>query len=305
MKVNVVDINKIKKDLTKFRRDHKQKILDEYYNLFFEKLGFKQLDAEQEYFIKRMFWNEGTVSCFKLLGSEGEAQHPQGILVFTPYNPSIINIYGFTIEAIPVNLRGVSFIPTRSMKVNEEIVLGWCQHNHRPIRKMVDYYANKIADIQMVMYINLQVQKTPWIIKATPENKENVKQLINSIFDDDPALAIPTSDMEDIDCLISGAPYIIDKLRQYECELINELDEFFGIGNLGVMEKKEHLVNEEVKSNNSKTRIKGECIKNEIQIWVDRVKEVLGVDMGFEFKESIDDNYYQDNPKEKEVEDDE
>ena len=284
MKKNIISQKTKEKDFTKLRQLHYTFVLNKYFNLFLNDYEFTELDYQQNIFILTRLWSDGTISAFPLKNTKGAKDHPQGVMVFTPYNPSIYNIYGFTIWAIPVNLRGVKFIPTKPLKVNEEIVLGWAQKNRKSIKSVVDYYAQKIADIEMVIYMNLQVQKTPWIIGVSPESRVKMEQFVNKIFDDNPALAIDLDDIQYAKALVSGAPYVIDKLKMYLNELYNELDEYFGYSNLGVMEKKEHLVNEEVRSNNEKTELLGNTIEDCIKEFADRIKEVFDYDVGFRRK---------------------
>lgn len=275
-------------------------IMNKYFNIFMNKYHITNVDDEQEYFCLLQWWNVGTFATFKL-ALENE-NHPQGVLVMTPYAPSFWNIYNFPIRCTLINTRGVKFIPTGEMKVNEDVVLSWCQRNHKGIKYLVDYYANKIALVDAVIFMNLQASKTPWLLGVTPESKSKMETYMKSLFDDEAYLYIDLEDVDKIKPLVTGSNFIIDKLQDYKDRLENELREILGLNNLGVAEKKEHLITGEIDVNNQTTKENVDNVLDVMKEWTDRVKEVLGVDISVELRHK--DDFNNQNKPEKEVEDD-
>ena len=255
--------------------------LNKYYNLYMNSLKWKGIDNEQVDFIMRKFWSVGTIASFIAEGTQGE-EYPQGMIVFTEYAPCMYNIYDFPILATLVNNRGVPFIPTTPQKINTDIVIGYAQRNKKGISELVNYYINKLTNIEITIQVNLIAQKSPWLLGTTPENQNKMEEFWSNLISDNPKLFASIEDVEKAKALISGAPYTIDKLYNYKVAVENELREYLGLTNLGVSEKKEHLITEEVKSNNEVTSRSSECILNPLQEFCERVKMYLGYDISVE-----------------------
>ena len=276
------------------RSDIYNAFLNKYYNLFMNSLKWKGIDNEQTDFIMRKFWSVGGVASFIAKGTKGE-EYPEGMIVFTEFAPVRYNIYDFPIEVTLINNRGVPFIPMTPQLINTDVVIGYAQRNKKGIRELVNYYINKLTNIEITIQINLIAQKSPWIIGTTPENQNKMEEFWNNLISDNPKLFTSIEDVEKAKALVSGAQYTIDKLYNYKVAVENELREYLGLTNLGVSEKKEHLITEEVKSNNEVTSRSSECILNPLQEFCERVKMYLGYNLSVELNapdidETVDDS---------------
>lgn len=258
-----------------------QAYLNKYYNLFMNSLKWKGIDNEQVDFIMRKFWSNGGVATFIAKGTKGE-EYPQGMIVFTDFAPNMYNIYNFPIEVTLVNNKGVPFIPLTPQKVNTDVVIGYAQRNKKGIKEIVNHYIDKLTNIEITIQTNLLAQKCPWIIGTTPESQNKMEEFWSNLISDNPKLFASLEEVEKAKALVSGAPYTIDKLYNYKMAIENELREYLGLDNLGVGEKKEHLITEEIKSNNEVTSRSSECILNPLQEFCERVKIYLGYDISVE-----------------------
>ena len=232
----------------------------------------------------REFWSNGRVGAIKLKETVGSKSHPQGLLVFVPFAPAEYNIYRFPTKANAINLKGVKFIPSKLLKVDEEIVLGWANVTHEPVAKMVSSIVQRIVDVEMVIRMNLKAQKMPWLVALTPETESKMRALYDALESDDPALFIDLDDADKAKALLSGAPYIIDKLYDYIKAKENDLREYLGLYNLGFSEKKEHLITSEIESNDAVTDASGSCFISAIDDFCQRVTSILGVPISAELK---------------------
>ena len=257
-----------------------------YFNLFLNRFRWKgDLDEQQVNFIMRQFWTAGQVGCIKLEGSEGSSEHPQGLLVFCPFAPTLFNIYNYPIYAQAIALRPVKFIPTRQLKVDEEIVLGYINRSRSPIKPVVDYYCEKLASIEAVIQVNLLVQKTPWIIKTAPESQRKMLELSDFLMQDKPRIFVDLDEADKAEALVSGAPYVIDKLYAYKNAVENELREYLGFNNLGLSEKKEHMIRDEVNMNNEATDASGDVYLDCLGDFAEKITNVHGVSVEVELNE--------------------
>lgn len=252
-----------------------------YFNLFLNRFTFEGDITDREVaFIMRQFWSVGTVACYKMEGTEGSKEFPRGKPIFTPYAVNEFDLYRYPINVSLVALNNAAkFLPTRPLKVDEEVCIGFIQRNKEPVSRVVEYYASRLATAEMVLQINLLAQKYPWIIGTSPEGADKARQLSELLLADRPTLFVELEEVDKAKALVSGAPYIIDKLKNYIITVENELREYLGLMNLGVNEKKEHLLDSEVESNNEVTRASGDVFLDCLSEFFGRIGEYLGIDI--------------------------
>ena len=257
-----------------------------YFNLFINGYKFNGIDYQQKDFILRKMWAVGRIACFKLKDNKGNAiltdQHPQGELVFCPYAVSKLNIYDYPIEVSLIKLKNVSFIPTSLQVVDKDVVIGFAQRNKHSVLEMVMPLINKIVDVEMVLKTNLKAQKTPWIVGYSPETEEQRKNIKNNLDNDEPYLFMEVEDINQFKAIVSGANYNCDKLYNLKQCYENEIKEYLGINNLGINEKKEHLIGDEINVNQEIVESHGECFLDCLKEFCERIKEVLGYDVSVE-----------------------
>lgn len=269
---------------------------NKYYNLFMNSYKWEGIDYQQIDYIMRKLWSEGTIAAFKIKGVNE--------IGFTTWAPFGWNMYDHPIEVTLINPRGVPFIPKTTQKVDEDVVLGWAQRNKKSVQAIVDLFCEKITDVEMTIRTNLKAHKTPWLVGVSPEDQDSVKRLFNNLEKDDTQLYVNLDDPNGFKALVSGAPYIIDKLYAYKCALENELKEYLGITNLGNQEKKEHLITSEVEANSEVTESSGDCFFDSITEFTERVRDVLGFNISISLNKP--EQYYEEDEnipeEEKEVE---
>lgn len=275
-----------------------------YFNLFINGYKFTGIDYQQKDFILRKMWAVGRIACFKLKDNKGKDiltdQHPQGELVFCPYAVSKLNIYDYPIEVSLIKLKNVSFIPTSLQVVDKDVVIGFAQRNKHSVLEMVMPLINKIVDVEMVLKTNLKAQKTPWVVGYTPETEEQRQTIKNNLDDDEPYLFMEVEDINQFKAIVSGANYNCDKLYNLKQCYENEIKEYLGINNLGINEKKEHLIGDEINVNQEIVESHGECFLDCLKEFCERIKDVLGYDVSVEVNKPDSIEY-----EEKEEEEDE
>ena len=261
-----------------------------YFNLFMNSYKFNGITREQQDYVLRKLWATGTIASFIVEGTklpEGEAptsvnEYPNGMIAFAPYAPSQFDIYDFPIKANLVRVRGATFIPDTIQVVNKDIVIGYAQRSKRSVASIVEFYVNKIVDVEMTIAVQLTSHKVPWLVATTPENEEKLKRLFQRIENDEEVLYISADEVEAIKSLQGGNTYIIDKLFDYVKALDNELLTYLGFNNLGSIEKEEHLVVDEVNANNEVISDNSDNFLNSMQEWCERIREVFGYEMSVE-----------------------
>ena len=281
------------------REEVKNFYILKYFNLFMNGYKFPTLNYQQKDFLLRKMWAVGRIACFKLPG--GTEKHPQGELVFCPFATQTLNIYDYPVLVSLIKLKNVSFIPTKPQEVDKDVVIGFAQRNKHSVLEMVLPLIEKITDCEMVLRTALKSQKTPWLVGYSPENEEQRQAIKENLDSDEPYLFLEIEDINQFKAIVSGANYNCDKLYNLKQCYENEVKEYLGINNLGVNEKKEHLIGDEISVNEEIVESHGECFLDCLKEFGERIKEVLGVDMPVELNKPDSIEYEE---KEEENEDD-
>lgn len=265
-------------------------IRNKYFNIWMNKYIIPELDYQQNNYIFRKLYADGTIAGFLIKETTGSEEYPNGMPVFCPYAVSTINLYDYPIDVTLVNTRGVNFIPATLQRVDKDVVIGWCQANKKPVKAIVEYYAERMAIVEEVIKINLNSHRVPWMLVTTPEDEKAVEELFDAVMSGEGAPHVPSDFAEKVKVLTSGTQFIIDKLYDYERALDDELRERLGSDNLGVKNKKEHLITAEIESNDELTQESGDVFFDEIQAWCERFTDTFGYKMHLETKHKDDED---------------
>ena len=281
-----------------------------YYSLYMNAYEFTGLNYQQKRFLLGQLWEKGTCAFFVLEGTKPISllvdpdTKEEGELVLCPYGPSKYNIYNFPEFVQLVRLRGATFIPTEPQRVNKDVVLMWGHSSHMPIRAIVDFYVDKIAEVEVTARMNLETHKLPRLLVCSPEDKKRVAELMNAIQEGTPKLFLESDDYKAINNVLqSGGEFIVDKLFTYKQNLERELMTMLGIDNIGTL-KRERQNNDEVNANNEEIDNGGDCFVDEMKLGCEQIQAVLGLDVSVKEKrppvEMLDTTEEDNDPQESE-----
>lgn len=296
---------------------------NKYFGLFLNAYKFTNLSKNQSRYLLKSMWKRGTVACFIVEGTRKEPTMTQaltntspntvspafesdGLLVFTPYAVNQWNIEDEPSVITLVNTRGATFIPTRPQIVNKDVVIGWGHTSHAPVRSLVMWYVERIADVENTIDINLFAHKLPRLVVCSPEDRERVADIMEAIDRGEKKLFLEAEDYQAIKNVLEagGSSYIIDKLYTYKQNLENELLSFLGINNVAV-EKKERLITDEANSNNQLINDSSDCFLDSLKNFCDEINTVLDYNISVEANSSPASNNDYDITDPEEVEQDE
>lgn len=107
-------------------------------------------------------------------------------------------------------------------------------------------FAYKLWEIDRTMQVNTNAQKTPVVITCDENQRLTMKNLYAQYEGNEPFIFGSNNlDLKGIQVLETGAPYVVDKLRQEKTEVWNEAMTYLGISNL-VVNKRERVISDEV-----------------------------------------------------------
>lgn len=259
----------------------KQNYINKYYNLWMSRFKWTGLDeemaAQEQDFIMRKFWSEGTICAKPIKNTD--------LLIFTPWTLQNLTYYDLPSTVMMVNLNNasVSIVPETPQIVNKDVVIGYCQPNRKPIKTTVDYYIDRMVQVDMVINTNLNLQKMPWLVGVDEADKEKMEDIILKILNNELVVFADLQSLGKVQSIATNTPYIIDKLVEYKRGLEQELMTFLGIDNNGCSSlEKTHISVDAVNANNDVINAYGYAIENEINKFLADIKRVFGRQISIE-----------------------
>ena len=128
-----------------------------------------------------------------------------------------------------------------------------CQNNDLALstREILEYYVNKLVEVELSTFTNVYLQKFPFLINTTKDNEMTMRTLISKVDKGEPYIMYnkKIADLSSaVDVFNLNVPFVADKLLQYRFETEREIYTLFGFNNN--FEKKERLLTDEINVNN-------------------------------------------------------
>ena len=255
---------------------------DKYYNIWMSKFKWTGLDEEtkeqQENYIMRKLWSDGSLAIRNIANTD--------LIALMPFATISYNYLDFPETVNLINKRGVSeaIIPSGEQVVNKDVAIVYCLPSHKPIKQLVKYYTDRIAQVEIIINNNLKLQNIPFVIGCNEEDKDSMEDIVERILNNELVVYSAVGDINKLQTLATTAPYLIDKLKSYQVSLENELLTTLGIDNSGVQAKKAQMLVDEVNANNDAINDFGNCIIDELKSWLERANKVLNRNISIEAK---------------------
>ena len=255
---------------------------DKYYNIWMSKFKWTGLDEEtkeqQENYIMRKLWSDGSLAIRNIANTN--------LIALMPFATISYNYLDFPETVNLINKRGVSevIIPSGEQVVNKDVAIVYCLPSHKPIKQLVKYYTDRIAQVEIIINNNLKLQNIPFVIGCNEEDKDSMEDIVERILNNELVVYSAVGDINKLQTLATTAPYLIDKLKSYQVSLENELLTTLGIDNSGVQAKKAQMLVDEVNANNDAINDFGNCIIDELKSWLERANKVLNRNISIEAK---------------------
>ena len=172
-----------------------------------------------------------------------------GILCLGCSNTNGYNPYG---DPTHVVLHGVGYSKNFALSEVERVLNN---DTLLPTKFHVEYYTNKIYEIDKAIYKNLKQQKRPYIVATTKDNQLSMKNIMKQIKEDEEEIYVDdrlaNGGKVGVEVLQTNTPYLIDKYQQHKNDLMCEFLTLMGLNNSNANNnKKERLLVDEVNVNN-------------------------------------------------------
>ena len=139
-------------------------------------------------------------------------------------------------------------------------------------------YAEKMAEVEYAIDINVKQQKYSSFISTDKKNEYSVKKAFEQKDDGKPYIFVNKNlGITDTNVYTLTTPYIADKLNEYKYELEREILTFLGLNN--TVEKQERLIVDEVNSNNDFIERNVEIMYKNREYACKKINEIFGTNI--------------------------
>lgn len=163
-------------------------------------------------------------------------------------------------------------------------VIIWNNSLHSPEILSLRLYAQRLAELDRTIDVNVKGQKTPKIVRSTKEERLTLENLFKKYDGNIPFIfgSDKLANLQDISVLDTSVPYVADKLQILKRQIFAEALTYFGIENANT-EKKERLVSDEVASNFGGVEIARRTRLNARKRACKKINRIFGLNIDVDF----------------------
>ena len=131
----------------------------------------------------------------------------------------------------------------------EDYVIMYDNNGRYPLFLDITQYAERIALDTRTIDINILQQRTPRFWKTSSDKERSIRDIINNVDGlENTVLTYEDINMDDIQLVLSPAPYVADKIDTQKEKLWNEFLRLIGIANMNFQKKERNIKDEVVAS---------------------------------------------------------
>lgn len=151
----------------------------------------------------------------------------------------------------------------------------------------VELFARRLYECERTIDVNIKAQKTPIMIACDENQRLTMKNLYQQYDGNEPFIfGGKDMDIKKIQAIVTGAPYVADKVMQTKFQIWNEAMTYLGISNIN-MHKKERLLNDEITRNMGST-VASRYTRLEMRKQAcKKINEMFGLNIDVDYREDI------------------
>lgn len=193
-----------------------------------------------------------------------------------------LNVYRVPIDRRAFAVNGYQ----RELNIDNSVII-YNNYLRTNSYKMCVLYAKKLYNLDRIIDVNANAQKTPVLIRV-PETQRLTATNVYKEWDGNQPVIYGEKDLDPnmLAVLKTDAPYVSDKIYQLKTQYWNEALTYLGISNLNI-QKKERLVSDEV------VRAQGGTIASRYSRLqarreaCDKINEIFGLNVDVDYREDF------------------
>ena len=152
-----------------------------------------------------------------------------------------LNVY-----RIPINRRAFAVNGYQKQLTDKDSVIIFNNMLHTNSWLDVKMFAKRLYNLDRIIDVNANAQKTPILIKGNEQQRLTLTNLYKEYDGNAPVIFADKSlDMNALQVMSTQAPYVADKIYQLKTQIWNEALTYLGISNVS-FQKRERMVSDEV-----------------------------------------------------------
>ncbi len=262
-------------DSAKQQRAIKFELANKYYNIFRNKFEVSGIDDQfsEDYLFNRLYGDGSVLICAPdALGPQpfNYSIESQGL----HYRPSTVRI---------TDTFGIGTINQGPYVVNENAVIGYIQPSKKGLKTTIDYYIDRMCQILMSLYINVETSKLPFLVGMNEDDVDVINDILDRIYSNELAIFCTSEQINSLKVLNTGASIEFDRFWEqylnYECDLLTALGIDCNALNMA------RITSDQANANNSLINNINDGFNKCLKQMTDKVNELFGVSWSIKVKQ--------------------
>lgn len=192
---------------------------------------------------------------------------------------------GFNVYRVPLRRRAYAVNGYQKQLNIEDSVIIYNNMLRRNSIRTVKLYAERLANLDRIIDVNANAQKTPVLVQGSDQQKLTLLNVYKEYDGNAPVIfGYDSLDLNALTVLKTDAPYVADKIYQLKTQTWNECLTYLGISNLNI-QKKERLVADEVVRNQGGTIASRYSRLNARRQACEQINKMFGLEIDVDYRE--------------------
>lgn len=191
-----------------------------------------------------------------------------------------LNVY-----RIPINRRAFAVNGYQKQLTDKDSVIIFNNMLHTNSWLDVKMFAKRLYNLDRIIDVNANAQKTPILIKGNEQQRLTLMNLYKEYDGNAPVIFADKSlDMNVLQVMSTQAPYVADKIYQLKTQIWNEALTYLGISNVS-FQKRERMVSDEVSRSQGGTVASRYSRLNARRQACEQINKMFGLNIDCDFRE--------------------
>lgn len=191
-----------------------------------------------------------------------------------------LNVY-----RIPIKRRAFAVNGYKKQLTDKDSVIIFNNMLHTNSWLDVKMFAKRLYNLDRIIDVNANAQKTPILIKGNEQQRLTLTNLYKEYDGNAPVIFADKSlDMNALQVLSTQAPYVADKIYQLKTQIWNEALTYLGISNVS-FQKRERMVSDEVTRSQGGTVASRYSRLNARRQACEQINKMFGLNIECDFRE--------------------